>query len=302
MAISDVFRNDSFRLIGHANPFNQYPATVIPVGQIGDEYYAVYLSQQGEPHFKKLNNSIIQSEGGGIVRYGEDSLRLVQKYSASDHRLFAFSSTDVHEYPLSEEKAFFLKTIRERKLLIENPFIALELAELAGNSHLASVAVKTCYQVFAEVDKGMADEWLGQRAEKKNTNGTFYPPFFYGTGRRKAAVARVFLFIGVSNIIVNHVDLDRYFTRTLDRYIVRQPLSLLGEVQNFRVNACVKGGGISGQAQAVRLGLSKALVSHDTSLRSVLRKAGFLTTDARKVERKKVGRRKARKLPQYSKR
>ena len=125
---------------------------------------------------------------------------------------------------------------------------------------------------------------------------------YYGTGRRKTASARVFVKPGAGDIRVNERTLDSYFGREVARMIVRQPLEV-AQVQNkFDVSVTVKGGGSFGQAGAIRHGLARALVDYDEGLRSVLRKAGFLTRDAREVERKKVGLHKARKRPQYSKR
>ena len=124
----------------------------------------------------------------------------------------------------------------------------------------------------------------------------------YGTGRRKSSSARVFLRVGTGQITVNKRPLDEYFGRETSRMIVRQPLDEL-EVQNkFDINITVGGGGSSGQAGAIRMGIARALVKYDEGLQSTLRKAGFLTRDAREVERKKVGLRKARKATQYSKR
>ena len=124
----------------------------------------------------------------------------------------------------------------------------------------------------------------------------------YGTGRRKTAKARVFLSIGSGKIVVNGRPLDEYFGRQTARMIVRQPLENASMLDRLDVKITVKGGGGSGQAGAIRHGISRALVSYDDSMKSSLRKAGFMTRDARAVERKKVGLRKARKKPQYSKR
>lgn len=124
----------------------------------------------------------------------------------------------------------------------------------------------------------------------------------YGTGRRKTATARVFLSAGTGKITVNARSLDVYFGRETARMIVRQPLELVELLEKFDVNVTVKGGGIGGQAGAIRHGITRALMEYDESLRSPLRKAGFVTRDAREVERKKLGLRKARKRPQYSKR
>ncbi len=125
---------------------------------------------------------------------------------------------------------------------------------------------------------------------------------YYGTGRRKSSTARVFLQKGSGQITVNDRPLDEFFGRETARMIVRQPLEKLDLVDNFDINATVTGGGISGQAGAIRLGLSRALLEYDEELRKPLRAAGFLTRDAREVERKKVGLHKARKATQYSKR
>jgi small subunit ribosomal protein S9 len=125
---------------------------------------------------------------------------------------------------------------------------------------------------------------------------------YYGTGRRKTSTARVFITAGSGTITVNDRPLDEYFGRPVSRMIVRQPLENVGLVDKFDVNVTVSGGGSFGQAGAIRHGLTRALMEYDESLRSPLRKAGFVTRDSREVERKKVGLRKARKRPQYSKR
>ncbi len=125
---------------------------------------------------------------------------------------------------------------------------------------------------------------------------------YYGTGRRKSSTARVFLTKGDGKIIVNDRPLDEFFGRETARMIVRQPLEKLEMTDNFDINATVTGGGISGQAGAIRLGLTRALIEYDEELRRPLRKAGYVTRDAREVERKKVGLHKARKATQYSKR
>jgi small subunit ribosomal protein S9 len=124
----------------------------------------------------------------------------------------------------------------------------------------------------------------------------------YGTGRRKTATARVFLTPGTGNITVNDRTLDKFFGREVARMIVRQPLELLAVSDKFDINVTVSGGGSFGQAGAIRHGLTRALIEYDEGNRSALRKAGFVTRDSREVERKKVGLRKARKRPQYSKR
>ena len=125
---------------------------------------------------------------------------------------------------------------------------------------------------------------------------------YYGTGRRKSAKARVFLSSGEGNIMVNDVPLDEYFGRETARMIVRQPLQITELNDKFDLKVTVRGGGGFGQAGAIRHGLTRALIEYDETLRSPLRRAGFVTRDDRTVERKKVGLRKARKRPQYSKR
>ena len=124
----------------------------------------------------------------------------------------------------------------------------------------------------------------------------------YGTGRRKSSAARVFLRSGTGRVLVNNRTLDEYFGRETARMIVRQPLEVVDAVDQFDLRITVEGGGGSGQAGAIRLGIARALVEYDEKLRLPLRQAGLLTRDAREVERKKVGLRKARKRPQYSKR
>lgn len=125
---------------------------------------------------------------------------------------------------------------------------------------------------------------------------------YYGTGRRKTSTARVFLQNGEGNITVNSRPLDEYFGREVARMIVRQPLDLVELNGKFDINVTVAGGGSFGQAGAIRHGITRALLQYDESLRGTLRGAGYVTRDARAVERKKVGLRKARKRPQYSKR
>lgn len=125
---------------------------------------------------------------------------------------------------------------------------------------------------------------------------------YYGTGRRKTSTARVFVRPGTGRITVNDTELDRFFGRKTARMIVRQPLELTDNTDKFDVQVNVEGGGITGQAGAIRHGLTRALISYDESLRLPLRKAGYVTRDAREVERKKVGLRKARRATQYSKR
>jgi len=125
---------------------------------------------------------------------------------------------------------------------------------------------------------------------------------YYGTGRRKSSTARVFLRSGEGKITVNSRPLDEYFGRETARMVVRQPLKVVDREDTFDIYVTVRGGGNTGQAGAIRHGLTRALMVYDESFRASLRKAGFVTRDARKVERKKVGLHKARKRPQYSKR
>jgi len=124
----------------------------------------------------------------------------------------------------------------------------------------------------------------------------------YGTGRRKSAVARVFIKKGSGNIVVNGKPVDQFFSRETGRMIVRQPLVLTNFVDSFDILVNVTGGGESGQAGAVRHGITRALIDYDAELKSPLKKAGLVTRDAREVERKKVGFRKARRRKQFSKR
>jgi len=125
---------------------------------------------------------------------------------------------------------------------------------------------------------------------------------YYATGRRKTSSARVFLSTGAGEIEVNGKPLDTFFSRKTAQMIVRQPLEVADMMNNVDLKVTVTGGGTSGQAGAVRHGITRALIAYDESLRSPLRKAGFVTRDARKVERKKVGLRKARRATQFSKR
>ena len=125
---------------------------------------------------------------------------------------------------------------------------------------------------------------------------------YYGTGRRKSAKARVFMTAGAGKMVVNSKPLDDYFGRETARMIVRQPLELVELKDKFDLHVTVRGGGGFGQAGAIRHGITRALMEYDETLRPSLRKAGFVSRDARVVERKKVGLRKARKKPQFSKR
>ncbi len=125
---------------------------------------------------------------------------------------------------------------------------------------------------------------------------------YYGTGRRKTSSARVFMTRGTGNITINDRTIEQYFGREVARMIVRQPLETVEATDTFDLKVTVKGGGSFGQAGAIRHGLARALLQYDEGLRSPLRQAGFLTRDAREVERKKVGLHKARKRPQFSKR
>ncbi len=124
----------------------------------------------------------------------------------------------------------------------------------------------------------------------------------YGTGRRKSSAARVFLRPGKGAIIINDKTIEQFFGRETSRMIVRQPLEAVKMTDRFDVMVTVEGGGMTGQAGAIRMGLSRALVEYDETLKPTLRKAGFMTRDAREVERKKVGLRKARRATQFSKR
>ena len=125
---------------------------------------------------------------------------------------------------------------------------------------------------------------------------------YYSTGRRKSSSARVFMKRGDGNITINNRTLEQYFGRETGRMIVRQPLKTVELLGQMDFNITVKGGGITGQAGAIRHGITRALIVYDESLRRPLRKAGFVTRDSREVERKKVGLHKARKRPQFSKR
>lgn len=125
---------------------------------------------------------------------------------------------------------------------------------------------------------------------------------YYATGRRKSSTARVFLKPGSGNISINTRTLEDYFGRETSRMVVRQPLELVEALDKFDLKITVRGGGNNGQAGAIRHGISRALVEYDNELKTELRKAGFITRDARAVERKKVGLHKARKRPQFSKR
>ena len=156
----------------------------------------------------------------------------------------------------------------------------------------------------AEAEPAEAEAAQAEATEAEAVEAEPVPagPAHYGTGRRKTAKARVFIAPGRGSISVNARSLDRYFGRETARMIVRQPLEVVELADQLDVRVKVRGGGGSGQAGAIRHGIARALVERDESLRLPLRRAGFLTRDAREVERKKVGLHKARKRPQYSKR
>jgi len=126
--------------------------------------------------------------------------------------------------------------------------------------------------------------------------------YYYGTGRRKTSVARVRIYPGTGEIVVNDKPMEEYFVRRVDRVNVREPLRASGTVDQFNVMVKVEGGGVTGQAGAVRHGIARALLEANPDLRPVLRKGGFLTRDPRQKERKKAGLKRARKAPQYTKR
>ena len=127
-------------------------------------------------------------------------------------------------------------------------------------------------------------------------------PYFYGTGRRKKSVARVRVYPGTGKIIINDREIDNYFGLETLKLLVRQPLALTETSEKFDVICKVTGGGVTGQAGAIRHGLSRALLQYDETLRTSLKKAGFLTRDPRMKERKKYGLKGARRAPQFSKR
>ena len=126
--------------------------------------------------------------------------------------------------------------------------------------------------------------------------------YYYGTGRRKSSIARVFIQPGKGNIVINNKPMEEYFTRYTSQMIMKQPLELTKNTSTFDIKVNVVGGGESGQAGAVRHGITRALMDYDIELKSDLSKAGYVTRDAREVERKKVGLRKARRAKQFSKR
>ena len=127
-------------------------------------------------------------------------------------------------------------------------------------------------------------------------------PYFYGTGRRKKSVSRVRVYAGTGKITINNRDIDDYFGLETLKLVVRQPLALTGLTEKFDIVCTVAGGGVTGQAGAIRHGLSRALLQYDENLRPALKKAGFLTRDPRMKERKKYGLKGARRAPQFSKR
>lgn len=143
---------------------------------------------------------------------------------------------------------------------------------------------------------------LSSPRRSRSKGKTMADSYFYGTGRRKSAIARVFLKRGTGAFVVNGRPVDEFFSRETGRMVVRQPLALVEHLNTFDIRVNVCGGGESGQAGAVRHGITRALIEYDAALKSALSKAGFVTRDAREVERKKVGLHKARRRKQFSKR
>ena len=182
-------------------------------------------------------------------------------------------------------------TINDRD--IDNYF-GLETLKLIVRSPLVLLGLEGKYDVVVRVSGGGVSGQAGAMYETK--------PYFYGTGRRKDSVARVRVYQGTGKVTINDRDIDNYFGLETLKLIVRSPLVLLGLEGKYDVVVRVSGGGVSGQAGAIRHGLSRALLQQSDENRAVLKKAGFLTRDPRMKERKKYGLKAARRAPQFSKR
>lgn len=265
--------NAKYKLIGFLNMFNIIPDFVFPVFEFnGDLFF-----QEGEndkikgfnPAKSDIRTRIIPVVPNSISNIG------INLFDISLDPIYAFQTEEQVVYGTSTFLRQFFETYSPK-----NEVLALEIRDFL--------------------------EGLPQsKNEIVRYSNTIYQPrisTYYGTGRRKTSIARVYIFRGTGNIIINNRDIDNYFGLQNLKYVVCQPLSLTDNLQNFDVRCTVSGGGVTGQAGAISLGIARALLQYNTELRSALKSAGLLTRDARMKERKKYGLKAARKAPQFSKR
>lgn len=265
--------NTKYKLIGFLNMFNIVPDFIFPVFEFnGDLFF-----QEGENDTIKSYSPAKSSIRTRIIPVVSNAI------SDIGSSLFDISSDPIYAFQTDKQVVYgtssFLRQFFEA-YSPTNEVIALEIRD-----------------------------FLESLPKPKNEivlySNTLYQPkllTYYGTGRRKTSIARVYIFQGNGNIIINNRDIDNYFGLQNLKYVVCQPLSLTDNLQNFDVRCTVTGGGVTGQAGAISLGIARALLQYNTELRSALKSAGLLTRDARMKERKKYGLKAARKAPQFSKR
>lgn len=260
--------NTKYKLIGFLNMFNIVPDFIFPVFEFnGDLFF-----QEGENDTIKSYSPAKSSIRTRIIPVVSNTI------SDIGSSLFDISSDPIYAFQTEERVVYgtssFLRQFFE-EYSPTNEVIALEIRD-----------------------------FLESLPKPKNEIVLYHPKCltYYGTGRRKTSIARVFIFQGTGNIIINNRDIDNYFGLQNLKYVVCQPLSLTDNLQNFDVRCTVTGGGVTGQAGAISLGIARALLQYNTELRPALKGAGLLTRDARMKERKKYGLKAARKAPQFSKR
>ena len=265
--------NEKYKLIGFLNMFNIVPDFVFPVFEFNGELFF----QEGEnDKIKGFNpaKSAIRTKIIPVVSNKFSDIR-IDLFDISTDPIYAFQTEEQVVYGTSSFMRQFFKAYSP-----QNEVLALEIRDFLEN--------------------------LSQpKNEIVLYSNTLYRSkllTYYGTGRRKTSIARVYIFQGTGNIIINNRHIDNYFGLQNLKCIVRQPLSLTDNLQNFDVSCTVSGGGVTGQAGAISLGIARALLQYNTELRTALKSAGLLTRDARMKERKKYGLKAARKAPQFSKR
>jgi len=312
MKHSQISKTDAFELIGHSNPAGEYPSPVVPVGRKDGQYFAVYLNNEGKCTLSEIRPELIEKKASGFIRYDKTYSDLINNFKPTEQRLYALSEKNVKSYKCkpTEQRNFFYEILKSDNFFDNFPFAALDISELVGDAKLVNKAELKCYEYFSALDKEAAIDWYTDErgrdfsliSKERREENTKKKPLYYGTGRRKTAVARVFATLGSGKFIINNLPVEQYFGRKTDEMIAMQPLALLGKTSHFDIVTTVRGGGSSGQAGAIRHGLTRALMVYDEGLRPPLKNAGYVTRDSREVERKKVGLHKARKRPQYSKR
>lgn len=261
--------NLKYKLIGFVNLFNIVPDFVLPIFKKEDKLYF----QEGKDD--------------EILKFGEAKQNIINKIIPFDkvcnnniNLLFDINSKPIYAFQENSKKV------------------------ICGVSSVLMTYFKA-YEPSNDVLKSEILDFLKDipiEKNRKENHSQYNNIYYYGTGRRKHSVARVRVYPGSGKIIVNNRDIDSYFSLDTLKLIVCQPLTLTGTTEKFNVICTVAGGGVTGQAGAIRHGLSKALLQYNEDFRPVLKKAGYLTRDPRMKERKKYGLKSARRAPQFSKR